>query len=350
MRILFISSDPFCPECYSGQNRTMLELCQKLVELGHEPILLTGRSHTSENKEILVDSTFGFRLFRANNPLKSIMPLCTSLRPDIVVVLDGHQEKVIEECRSVDIPLAIWFFQLESNYYNNVCPDNDLLYLVSSSFLANRIFNLYGITAQIVAPYIEQKNYLKERNGNRVLFVNPVREKGVEIAFQIAGQRRDQAFNIVESWGVSEIWKSLCFERALDCGNIEWFSSVPDMNFILDQTRLLLVPRFSEEGFCRLITEAQLGGIPVLATNRGYLPDNVGPGGKVLGVDDDLRGWLDEFDRFFEDQSYYQIMSERSRKHALRDELNGDILIEKLLDLLMSHISKYRLNRYAARR
>ena len=349
MRIFFLLSNAFFPEHFSGQNRTLLELCQKLTELGHEPIILAGKLRSTGNSKILVDREFGFRIFRATNPLKSISALCSTLRPDIAVVVDGHQEGFIEECQSIDIPVAVWFFQVESYYYRNHLLDNTLLYLASSQFVATRIYGLFGVKAQVVSPYIEQLRYHKPRQGKRVLFVNPVREKGVEIIFQLAQHRPTHAFNIVESWGISIDWRAICFERALRCGNIEWFTATSDMNAIFDQTRLLVLPRFNEEGFCRLATEAQLGGIPVLSSDRGHLPDNVGPGGVVVKIDDDVQVWLKHLDRFVADESYFQQMSERARSHALRDELNGKGIIDHLLTLLTGQIAKYKLSRFTRR-
>ena len=55
------------------------------------------------------------------------------------------------------------------------------------------------------------------------------------------------------------------------------------------QARLLLVPSVWEEAWGRVVTEAQVSGIPVLAAAIGGLPDPSAPGGILVppgsGVD-----------------------------------------------------------------
>ena len=344
MRILFLSTNPFMPEHFSEQNHTLLELCCRLTELGHDPVVLASKIYHGQ-KKITVDHGYGFRLFRATDPIESIPALCLTLKPDIAVIVDGHYERLLAICHTLHIPMAVWFFHFEPYYFRDESLDKNLLYLASSHFIAAQLRCLFGVAATVVPPYINKDNYSQVEPGNRVLFVNPVREKGIEIAFELARERPNQTFIFMESWGLSEEWRRICFERAFSCGNIEWIPSTRTMSSVLGRTRLLLVPSFYEEGFCRLVTEAQLGGIPILSSNRGYLPDNVGPGGVVLKFDVSLHDWLHQLDKYLEDENYYQRMSKQAREHAFRDELAGNRIIDHLLLLLASQISGHRLTR-----
>ncbi|MCW8930261.1 MAG: glycosyltransferase family 4 protein [Gammaproteobacteria bacterium] len=341
MRILFITTNAFIPEHFSGQNRTIMELCQKLTDLDHEAIVLSGKSTHEMQTQVQVDRKYGFKLFRTIDPTKSFSALCVTLRPDIVIVVDGQSEKLIQECQSLDVPLAVWLFNVEPHYYLNNSMVEKILFLASSPFISRRFTGLYGVKAHVLLPYINKELYSKPHSGKRILFVNTVRKKGIEIVFYLAQQRPDLKFTFVESGEVSEQWRALCFEKALRCGNIEWVMKTNDMDSVLDETRLLIVPRFNDEGFCRLVTEAQLGGIPVLASDRGYLPSNVGDGGTIIKIDSDLFDWLEPLDHYFEDETYYHQMSQKALLHANRDELEGNHIIEQLLTLLSAQITQH---------
>lgn len=349
MQILFLTSNELCPEHYSGPNRTLLELCQRLTEIGHHPLVLARKPSVPGQAEIVVDSTNPYKVFRATNPFKTITPLSLSLRPDIVIIMDGDIAHWISVCRPLNLPLAVWFFDISPHYLFSEQPSDDILFLTSSPFLARRARSLFALETEVIAPFIDRSRYEKKHQGKKVLFVNPMREKGVEIAFQIAGKRPGHRFIFLESWGIPEQWRTHCFGHAIRCGNIEWVSATSDMNSILSQTHLLLIPRFHEEGFCRLVTEAQLGGIPVLASERGYLPENVGKGGTIVPIDSELEKWLAAFDKFYDDTAYYQQMSEQAKINGLRNELNGDVIIDLLLTLLASQISKHGIIRRFAR-
>ena len=57
------------------------------------------------------------------------------------------------------------------------------------------------------------------------------------------------------------------------------------------QARILLVPSVWEEAWGRVVTEAQLSGIPVLASAIGGLPESVGPGGILVPPGSDVEVW-----------------------------------------------------------
>lgn len=350
MRILFVTSNAFIPEHFSGQNRTLQELAAKLAELGHEPIILAGGNRDRGQPTVTGERTYGFRLLRARDPVKALAAVCVTLRPDIVVVADGHYDALLAECRSIEIPIAVWLFHVEPYSFGTAIVDEELLYMASSQFLAKRAANLFGIDAQVVPPFIDRSKYHQGRRGNRVLFVNPVREKGVEIAFALAARRPAVPFAFVESWGLSEQWRRSCFERALRCGNIEWIPRSADMEAVFDRTRVLLVPRYSEEGFCRLVTEAQLGGIPALASDRGSLAETIGSGGSVLDIDAGVNTWLEQLDRYVEDDEHHQRVGEQARLHAARPEIAEHRVAEHMLDLLAARVSNFQARRFSRRR
>ena len=78
------------------------------------------------------------------------------------------------------------------------------------------------------------------------------------------------------------------------------------------------MPSRSQEGWGRTATEAQICGIPVLGSNRGQLPETIGPGGITLDPDAGIASWLEAFDRMWNDESFYRELSRRAKDHATR--------------------------------
>ncbi len=346
MRILFITSNCFIPEHASGQNRTLMELCQRLQSMGHEPVVLSDRLETHGQGAVVQERGFGFRLVRAGDPMQAAASVSVALRPDVLVIFDGDYGGLIHSCAPLQLPTAVWFFQAEPYYFRNGEPDPTLLYLATSPFLARRIERLFSVDVQVLPPYIELENYRKRRQGKRVLYVNPVREKGIDMVFKLARRRPSIPFTVVESWGLSVPWRKRCFDNALRCGNIEWIPKSVDMESAFDNARMLLVPRYSEEGFCRLVTEAQAGGLPVLASDRGNLPANVGEGGSVMSLDADLDLWLGHIDAYTGDDELHGDLAQRAREHSARSGIAADEVVKRLLGLLVTRVSEFKTRRY----
>lgn len=109
----------------------------------------------------------------------------------------------------------------------------------------------------------------------RVTMVNPCVYKGIAIFEALARRFPQRPFAAVPTWGTTdEDMKAL-----EDVGNISVLSSSDDMDALFRETKVILVPSLWAEAKSRIITEAMLRGIPVMASDVG------GNSEALLGVD-----------------------------------------------------------------
>jgi glycosyltransferase involved in cell wall biosynthesis len=100
---------------------------------------------------------------------------------------------------------------------------------------------------------------------------------------------------------------------------------------LLARARLVLVPSRWEETWGRIVSEAQVSGIPALAARRGGLPESVGEGGLLVDADADLAGWERAFARLWDDAHEYAARSAAARAHAARAEIQPEAVIAAFL-------------------
>jgi glycosyltransferase involved in cell wall biosynthesis len=100
--------------------------------------------------------------------------------------------------------------------------------------------------------------------------------------------------------------------------------NTPEMKKVYAITKVALVPSFVEPAG-RVPVEAMLNGIPVVASNRGGLPEAMGDGGFVLPVWEDsthsehrvaIQRWAEQIGRLFEDEAFYADACERASRHV----------------------------------
>ncbi len=108
-----------------------------------------------------------------------------------------------------------------------------------------------------------------------ITMINPCDLKGVSVFRQLACAFPRLPFAAVPTWGSSDTLLSQL--RAVP--NITLLSASDDIEHILAQTRILLVPSLWPETFGYVVPEAMLRGIPVLAADVGGLRE------AKLGVD-----------------------------------------------------------------
>lgn len=132
---------------------------------------------------------------------------------------------------------------------------------------------------------------IKARQDRYVTMINPEPAKGglffLNVAAQVHAMAPEIKFRVIESrWGLKNWQKLGVPEEHLD--HIDWFEHTHDMSAVYDEAALLVVPSLWFEASGRVVAEAQLAGIPVLATRTGGIPEQMGEGGFLFDIPEGL--------------------------------------------------------------
>jgi len=167
-----------------------------------------------------------------------------------------------------------------------------------------------------------------------VMLVNPCAVKGISIFLDLAGRLPHVRFAAVPTWGTNQA------DRAALAGlpNVTLLDPADNVDEILRRARVLLVPSLWAEARSRIVVEAMLRGVPVIASNVGGIPE------AKLGVDyllpvrpiekyqpqvdeqmvpvaevppQDIGPWLAALQRLLSDRVHYEALSRQSREAAL---------------------------------
>ena len=186
-----------------------------------------------------------------------------------------------------------------------------------------------------------------------VSMVNPCAVKGISIFLALAERMPQVQFAAVPVWGTNAGDMAALRRHA----NITVLAPVENIDELLSRTRIMLVPSLWAEARSRMIPEAMLRGVPVLASNIGGIPE------AKLGVDyllpvypithykpavdenmvpvadvpeQDIGPWHAALERLVTDGEHYRELSVASRKAALDYVASVNVLpFEAYLESLM---------------
>ena len=120
-----------------------------------------------------------------------------------------------------------------------------------------------------------------------VTFVNPQPEKGTTVFARIAmelGRRRPEIpLLVVEGRGTSDGLAGLPVDLS-GLTNLNRMAHTPDPRDFYRLSRAILLPSLWRESLGRVAIEAMANGIPVLASDRGALPETLGDAGFVFTI------------------------------------------------------------------
>jgi glycosyltransferase involved in cell wall biosynthesis len=167
-----------------------------------------------------------------------------------------------------------------------------------------------------------------------VTLVNPCAVKGISIFLSLAERMPDVRFAAVPTWGTNRDDMEALRRHA----NVHVLEAVDDIDSILSRTRVLLVPSLWAEARSRIILEAMLRGVPILASNIGGIPEAMLGAGCLLPVrpieryrhevdeqmvpvaevpEQDTDPWHEALRRILTDRQHYEQLSRLSREKAL---------------------------------
>jgi glycosyltransferase involved in cell wall biosynthesis len=344
MKILFATYHGYPPQFVGGSESSTHDLCLTLQELGIQVGVLCrlspkrprGALHRLRRSAGFVeDETMEYPVFRAPNPAVATGEIVRRLRPTVAVIQAGRPLLLAERLTALGVPCVVYlrdaFFR---SLGGEVGERANVRYVATSRDLAERFARTFGIVPASIPPVVRSERYRVQPSGLSVLFVCPVRKKGVGIALGLAARRPDIPFVFQESWWLNPVGRFVLKSRIRSMQNVTLRAWTLDGRGMYREARLVLVPSRCPEGWGRVVSEAQVSGIPALASTWGGLPESVGDGGILVDPTASLDQWERALARIWDDPVEHGRLAELARRHARRPDFQPPLLVARLLEVL----------------
>jgi glycosyltransferase involved in cell wall biosynthesis len=347
MRILIGSAHPYLPQIHGGAQSSTHELVTALRQRGHEVAVLsglTGHGMTGVTARLWLklgrrgyaqDRRLGYPVYRAWFAEQAAADVVRAFRPDVALLQSGRPVQIAHSVRQAGVPTAIYFRNVETEDLGGPLDGLDgVRFLANSHFTAKHFARTDAITADVIYPLIQADRYRTDTRRENVTFINPHAHKGVDIALSVARACPEIPFAFVRAWTLSEEDDRQLQADVAATPNITLRPATNDMRTVYRDARIVLAPSRWSEAFGRIAAEAHISGIPVIASDRGGLPEAVGPGGIVLDPDGPIQAWVDAIRSLWHDPALYARYSRAARDHAARKDMDADAQIDALAAIL----------------
>jgi surfactin synthase thioesterase subunit/glycosyltransferase involved in cell wall biosynthesis len=234
-----------------------------------------------------------------------------------------------------------------------------------SQYVADYIRQYSGIDADHVPISLLESREIPPATapGEFVTFVNPCAVKGISIFLALADAFPKTAFAAVPTWGTNAQDYTALRARS----NITLLDPVDDIDLLLRRTRVLLAPSLWAEARSRIVLEAMLRGVPVMAADVGGIPEAkmnvpyllpVNPIVKYQTQLDEqmvpvaevppqnIEPWREALDRLLHDEAHFREISQQSREAAIH--YASTLTAEPFENLLKGVLAKPAALRLAA--
>lgn len=344
LRFLFASGFEHLPQIFGGVMSSTHEIARKLEKRGHATSVLATLAPSDAvgiytrlrgklgDKRKVHDAFLGYKTYRRWDVVKALPDIVELVRPDVAIVHPSHQIAIAKSLRRLSVPVVLYFRDVEFDRLDGDPREVEgALFLANSEFTARKFRERFGISARVIPPLFDKAAYVSNRKPENVTFINPRTLKGDELAFELVARCPEIPFCFLESWLLSEEQIARIHNFMRTHKNLSFRRRTTDMKSVYRRAKILLVPSKWEEAWGRVVTEAQYSGIPVLASNRGGLPESVGPGGFLLDPDGPVEPWAEILRKLWHDDAYYSDFSARALAHAARPEIDAEIQVDRLV-------------------
>ncbi|MEM7687792.1 MAG: glycosyltransferase [Pseudomonadota bacterium] len=356
MNVLFLNSHYYLPQTHGGIANTIHQLATGLMELGHNPSVLNSlrndgdaftlkaRIKIKANRALrgvdaCRDDAFAYPVWRSWDIMASLEGVIRQARPDIIVVVGGKIVPVTNAARAFGIPIVTQVHDVEFQWHGgDFASIVDLPCVANSHFTARAYQSAFGLDACVIYPFIQLEQYRVAERGEKVVFINPLKRKGLRKAIDIARALPNIDFLFVGGIEPSESGQECAQTAVSQLPNVEVAPFRSDMKSVYAQCKVLLVPSQWEETYGRVINEAQVSGIPALASNIGGLPEAVDEGGVLLDPQADTRVWARELETMMSDEDHYDVLSRRALQSVGRPKLQAEHQLKEHENLLLAAI------------
>jgi hypothetical protein len=183
--------------------------------------------------------------------------------------------------------------------------------------------------SSVLHPPISPERCLAQEHDPRyITMINPLLHKGGEILRGLVQLFPNEKFLIIEP-----------FKGPIDFSgfsNVRLLGAQADIRPVYAASKLHLIPSQWEEAFGMVAVEAQLNGIPVIASNNGGLKESVGDGGILIDEFTELDAWQIALDMMLKDEVKRKKVVEAGYINAQKFDI--DIIAEQFSKIIFDHL------------
>jgi glycosyltransferase involved in cell wall biosynthesis len=254
-------------------------------------------------------------------------------RPDLLLTYGGHavaRQLMAEAHRhGVRVVFALHnFAYADAELFRPVAG-----VLVPSQAAREHYQHTLGIDSTVLpGPWNWEQVRCPARQPQHVVFVNPQPAKGAfwfaRIAHELGLRRPDISLLVVEGRGRAD-WLARTGLDLVKAGNLHWMANTPDPRDFYRLARLVLVPSLWQEALGRVVVEALINGIPVLASRSGGLPEALAGAGFLFDLPprfhtswtevptaEEVAPWIETIERLWDDTAFYERESQQCQQVA----------------------------------
>ena len=222
MRILFMASQLYLPQLYGGVQTSTDQLCHALIKRGHKVALLVklmpgglfglrARVQMRLNKALVgckvsKDTSYGYPVWRTWFPAQAVKYVYDKEKPDLIVIMSGGKiMPVALAAKQTGASMLVQLHDVACDEYGESF--NELAnapWVANSRFTAERYRQVYGVAAAVINPFIATCQYRTQTTKENITFINPVPQKGRDIALEVARLCPDIPFSFIEGWTLSK--------------------------------------------------------------------------------------------------------------------------------------------------
>ena len=270
-------------------------------------------------------------------------------RPQVLSTYGGTAASLELMGRARRMGIAVTFNLHNFEYRRPATFADAAAVIVPSEFARRHYAEALGLDCVAIPNPIDPRRVVADDPAPRfATFINPVAEKGVAVFARIAaelGRRRPEIpLLVVEGRAPAAEGLARTGVDLSGAANLHRMASTPDIRDIYRVSRAVIVPSLWRESLARVVIEAMMNGVPVLASDRGGLPETVGDGGFLLPVPDrctvdsgavptaeEVAPWVATLERLWDDPAWEAQQRARARAESAR--WDRDQLVDRYLDL-----------------
>ncbi len=358
-KLLFVTEHPFYPDTSGGAQQSSLYLFESLQRLGWEIEVMCGLSLRSPFTRrgwlrsllrlqrpglVLQDKDLGYPCWRRLSKFTQLHDWqewlerrLSKYQPDVVVGYSSPNCPLLNYAASRGYPSFYFVRELSSIEAGETIPAK-IHAIANSPFTASQAKRVTHNPVGVVLPFIDVERYrVPQRDRRYITFVNPVPEKGVDQAIEVARRLPEEKFLFVKGkWTRYQNRPDAFLEIARELPNVDIIDYQSDMRKVYQMTDILLVPSQFTETFGRVIVEAQANSIPVVAAHIGGIPYTLGEGGLLVQPADQAEGYVEALQQLRHSEGVYERLSRQAYANSQRAEFEPQYQVQRFLKFVES--------------